>query len=420
MRRSLGLGFLLLVAAPSAAHASFHLWDVAEVFSDSTGTIQYIELFSPSDSQQFVNGATITASSDGVVQTFTFPGNSPAGTANKRLLIGTTGYSAVCGSAPVDFVLPNAFFDPAATTLIIDFGGGADIVTITTPKVPVDGSRAWSEGVVVASSPTNFAGTFDCVNAGSCVTDCGDLTFCNGAEACTATGCAAADPCPGEMCDETTDACFECAVQADCEDGNLCTDDVCDGTRNCVRTNNTLACNDGLFCTTTDTCSGGACTDTDETCPGENCSEGGDFCGDCDDAADCSDDVFCNGAETCSAGACGAAAAGPCDLGIETCDEDADACAAIVPPDAGVPDATLVDAEVELEPDAGPATPPDDAGCCSTTRRGSSAGTLVLLAFVLLGLRRPPPLAGVYSSRSNAKDVMTKSTGGSPSPISRK
>ena len=36
-------GLLLLGAAQPASSATFHLWDVAEVYSNAGGTIQYIE-----------------------------------------------------------------------------------------------------------------------------------------------------------------------------------------------------------------------------------------------------------------------------------------------------------------------------------------------------------------------------------------
>ncbi len=75
---------------------------------------------------------------------------------------------------------------------------------------------------------------------------------------------------------EVPDEC-ECVVAGDCDDGNVCTDDACVG-EICQHTNNTAPCNDGLFCTATDTCSGGACTGSGDACPGQICDEVGNVC----------------------------------------------------------------------------------------------------------------------------------------------
>ncbi len=432
MRRALGSLTVLgcLVLAPRAAHANFHLWEINEVYSNADGSIQYIELTVSADGQQFLNGSTITAN-DGSPVTFTFPGNSPAGTAGKTLLIANDAYNAECTGAPRDFDLPDNFFNPGASTITITFSGG-DSLTISTTPVPTDGTHALDgSGAVVLSSPKNFAGAFECLAVASC-DDCSDGAFCNGAEACTTTGCVAPDvtPCdaPADMCNEGTDTCFQCDGPEDCDDGNGCTDDTCNGSLLCVHTDNTAGCDDGLFCTSIDACSGGTCVGGGDACPGENCLEGSDACGDCDDPTDCDDGVFCNGAETCTAMACGAATAGPCDPVTTTCDEAGDACLFICGNgaldgdeacddgnatdddgctacavddgftcDAGEPSVCTPIPEVDAmpapdaepgAPDAGVEPPGDDDGCCSTGRRGPGGGTLLLLAIVALSSRR--------------------------------
>jgi hypothetical protein len=50
-----------------------------------------------------------------------------------------------------------------------------------------------------------------------------------------------------------------CGSCGNCDDGNVCTDDVCNPQSGCMHINNTAACNDGNACTINDTCSGGAC-----------------------------------------------------------------------------------------------------------------------------------------------------------------
>ena len=53
---------------------------------------------------------------------------------------------------------------------------------------------------------------------------CDDGLFCTGAETCAALlGCpAGADPCPGQVCDETGAVCVDCLSDADCDDAVYC------------------------------------------------------------------------------------------------------------------------------------------------------------------------------------------------------
>src|SRR5262245_59046121 len=87
---------LILLAAP--AKASFHLYDINEVFTNLDGSVQFIELFTTFTDQEFLLNHTIklelSAVPNTVQKTFTFPSNgpSPTGTASpdhQFLLIGT-------------------------------------------------------------------------------------------------------------------------------------------------------------------------------------------------------------------------------------------------------------------------------------------------------------------------------------------
>ena len=151
-----------------------------------------------------------------------------------------------------------------------------------------------------------------------------------------------------------------CRTSADCDDGNLCTDDVC-AEGSCTAVNNAASCDDGLYCNGVDTCaegscsahagdpcaSGGECANAcDETAgdcladEGMACTDDGNGCTDnvCDSAgacaavdntAACDDEVFCNGADACAGGSCSTHAGDPCVLGGEcadVCDEAAGDC----------------------------------------------------------------------------------------------
>ncbi len=135
--------------------------------------------------------------------------------------------------------------------------------------------------------------------------DCDNNLFCDGAEMCVAGDCVAGTPpCPqpGQpFCNESTDACVECFGVLQCDDGNVCTDDVCtagacshppvpvgvvcgdqtvttctaadscDGAGVCQPNDavNGTVCDDGLFCTDGDGCLNGACAGG----PPRNCGD---------------------------------------------------------------------------------------------------------------------------------------------------
>ena len=84
-------------------------------------------------------------------------------------------------------------------------------------------------------------------------------------------------------------------VRRECDDGNSCTDDVCEPGVGCTYTALTGGpCDDANACSSDGTCLAGTCVATTNTCP-------------CVEAADCTpfnDDNPCNGRLTCDAGIC--------------------------------------------------------------------------------------------------------------------
>lgn len=360
----LALGVATIVSATSPAGAAFHLWQVKEVYSNADGSVQYVELFTSFEGQGFLSGHTIVATSS-FTKTFTFP-SGVGSTLNKHLIIATPAFAAMPGAVTPDFTLPcGPFFDPAASQITIDFAS-ADIITFAGSSLPTNGSSSLSDTnltgppnlVAGPSSPTNYAGQVGamnltgCLQAGTCE-PCDDGLFCNGAESCAGSSCAAGIACM-DFCDEVNDTCFECLNPSHCNDNNVCTDDDCVN-NSCVNTNNTLACDDGLFCTATDACSGGSCVGSGDACQGQNCNEGTDTCGDCMNPADCedgdpcsdnscvtgncmsvnaangtpcaTDDMFCTGVEACLAGTC-TSPGNPCSAS-EVCNEGSAECVAL-------------------------------------------------------------------------------------------
>jgi hypothetical protein len=148
---------LLFAAAALVAqssHATFHLFQIDEIFSDDTGNVQFVELTALAPGQQFLSGHTIAASQGASTNTYTFLTDLPSDTNGKKLLIGTQGFAAL-GVVTPDFVVPNGFlFRPNGT---VTWGGGFD--TVSYSSLPTDGVHSIDRsGNVIVNSPTNFAG----------------------------------------------------------------------------------------------------------------------------------------------------------------------------------------------------------------------------------------------------------------------
>jgi PEP-CTERM motif len=153
---SLGLACFALMLSATPTKAAFHLWQLQELYSNSTGSLQFIELFAANGSQQFVGGQQISVSNIGntLTNTFTIPTNLPSDSTNKSFLLGTAGLQAAGGPTP-DYIIPNNFL----------FTGGGSVSFFGTNSgtytaLPTNGtaSRIWGGGDNASNSPRNFAG----------------------------------------------------------------------------------------------------------------------------------------------------------------------------------------------------------------------------------------------------------------------
>lgn len=152
MRRS--LWFVALALCSLQAKASFHLWQIDEIFSDRTGSVQFIELSVSSSGEQFLSGHTISVTEgNNPAHSFTFPSDLPGDTANRHFLIATQGFANLRIVAP-DYVVPDGFlYVPEGT---INYAG-VDVVAYQA--LPNDGVHSVDRnGNVMVNSPTNFAG----------------------------------------------------------------------------------------------------------------------------------------------------------------------------------------------------------------------------------------------------------------------
>ncbi len=179
-------------------------------------------------------------------------------------------------------------------------------------------------GACLGSSPLtcddgDVCTTDSCSPSDGCVTElneapcddgdvCTSLSVCDGGECAgvKAFVCDDGNPCTDDSCDVNTGCVFtpneapcedgglctgksecskgQCAVVEllKCDDGNLCTDDLCDPASGCVHPPNAAPCDDGEPCTVDDVCAGGSCA-------------GGT-------PKKCDDGLFCNGEESCTLG----------------------------------------------------------------------------------------------------------------------
>ena len=149
------IAVVLEVAAPFSS-ASFHTFQVDQIYSNADGTVQFVVLREAAgfDSQNFFSGLMLTSTHGGANKTFPFKTDLPSSaTARKHVLVATQGFAALGLVAP-DYVMPNGF-------LATDGGSvnyaGIDLVTYAS--LPIDGTHAINRnGTAVTNVATNFVG----------------------------------------------------------------------------------------------------------------------------------------------------------------------------------------------------------------------------------------------------------------------
>lgn len=163
---------LALLIASSSAWSSFHLFQITEIYSNASGTVQFIKITALAGGQQFIAGQTITSSQGGTSQSFRFPTNLPGDTATvsgdnygscggygsmcmmtyKSFLIGTQGFAALNLVQP-DYIVPNGFL--YTTNGTVNYAG-VDFVSYAA--LPVDGRLSLKrDGTTGINAPANFA-----------------------------------------------------------------------------------------------------------------------------------------------------------------------------------------------------------------------------------------------------------------------
>ncbi len=131
-----------------AVHASYHTYQIDELYSNADGTVQYVILHEASgmNGQNLLAGHTLTAMHGAQMKSFAFtrdlPGEMcgyyscmPGPTAGTRVLIATDGFTAL-GLVTPDYVVPNGFLPVDGGTVNY---AGAD--TLTFAALPTDGLK---------------------------------------------------------------------------------------------------------------------------------------------------------------------------------------------------------------------------------------------------------------------------------------
>lgn len=75
----------------TTVRASFHFWDIQELYSNGDGTLQFVEFFTSSGGQQFLGGESLVSANvgDTLMNMLTFGSNltTPPSTAGRTFLV---------------------------------------------------------------------------------------------------------------------------------------------------------------------------------------------------------------------------------------------------------------------------------------------------------------------------------------------
>ena len=174
MKRWLGMCAVTMIVLATPALATFHSFQIEQVYSNADGTVQFLVLHETQglNDQNLLQGRLLTVTQAGVSSRFAFPINLPNGiepmdgggygygygmgtspTALSRVLIATQGFAAL-GIIVPDYIIPNGFLPTGPGT--INYAG---VDQWTYAALPTDGVKAlYASGATATNKATNFAG----------------------------------------------------------------------------------------------------------------------------------------------------------------------------------------------------------------------------------------------------------------------
>ena len=155
----------LFALSGGMAFAGGHTWRVAEVFSNASGTIQFIELWESGGGAGEIGTAGHQVTSN--TRSFTIPANVASPTTFKRILLATPAFAALPGAPTPDYTFPVGsvpFFNPTGGDTIRYVA--LDTWVIPAGGIPTDGVNSLNRtGGILANTPTNYAGASATINA---------------------------------------------------------------------------------------------------------------------------------------------------------------------------------------------------------------------------------------------------------------
>ena len=206
--------------------------------------------------------------------------------------------------------------NPAGTKLYAANEGSGTVSVINAKTHAVQGSVPTLKGPVAFGAFIGPCATnADCSDGNVCTDDTCDVVTGRCAHAPNAApcddqqACTVSDVCSGSVC---------AGAPQDCNDSNVCTTDSCTpATGECAHVNNSNSCNDGNACTTNDGCVAGSCVggpslgcDDGNGCTDDGCNPA-TGCTHVNNTAPCSDGNACTTNDACTNGSC--AGGGPLD-----------------------------------------------------------------------------------------------------------